>query len=73
MPEAGRRYREARDREPSRRAVAEAQIDRLLHMAMQHLELHRTEPPRRQRAGVLVVGAALSALLIGAAIWLVLR
>jgi len=45
LPEAGRRYREVRDRDPARREAAERHIDALLALAASSLEGLRS-PPR---------------------------
>ncbi|MEM7434601.1 MAG: hypothetical protein AAF436_05565 [Myxococcota bacterium] len=44
LPEAGKRYREVRERDPARREAAAAQIDKLLALATQRLEDTRVTP-----------------------------
>ena len=73
-PEAGRRYREVREKDPdpARRGVAEAQIDRLLSHAMLSLQALRTEPPRNLRPILFWIATALTLGMIGIVTWLVL-
>ena len=70
LPEAGRLYREVRETDPERRAMAEKQIDRLLTHAMQSLEAHRTEPPKRSPRTLLLVAILMMLGMIAAASWL---
>jgi hypothetical protein len=71
LPEAGRRYREVRDRDPSRRESAAAHIDRLLSLATRNLELTRSPPPdsasMRRRLFFVALGVCL--VLVGVALW----
>jgi hypothetical protein len=62
LPEAGRRYREVREADPSRAASAEAQIDALLAAAMIEMQAHRAPPPAAS-ARRWLTGAALVLLL----------
>jgi hypothetical protein len=70
LPDAGRRYREVRDRDPGRRAEAERQIDRVLAVALQQLELGRSAPPPARRLGLTIVAAVLSTVMIAGVLWL---
>lgn len=70
LPEAGRRYREVRDRDPERSEEAGRRIDELLTLATQRLQLHRTPPPvdrGRRRLFWLALGVSLC--LLVAALW----
>jgi hypothetical protein len=74
LPEAGRRYREAREgEEPERAKVAERQIDRLLTAAMKNLEPLRAEPPRRTRSALLLAAVLITLTLVGIALWAIPR
>ncbi|MFW5875207.1 MAG: hypothetical protein ACOCXM_00590 [Myxococcota bacterium] len=70
LPEAGRRYREVRERDPERSEEAQRRIDELLSLAAQRLQLQRT-PPRvdrgRRRLFWLALGVSLCLLLV--ALW----
>lgn len=70
LPDAGRLYREVRDRDETRRAVAEKQIDRLLTRAMQSLEAYRTEAPKRSPRTLLVIAVLMMLGMIAAVSWL---
>jgi hypothetical protein len=59
LPEAGRRYREIRDRDPSRRDAAAAHIDALLSAAMLEMQAHRSPPPMRHGKRWLTIVALL--------------
>ena len=74
LPDAGRRYREVREGDPDRADVAAAQIDRLLTLAMQGLEVLKTEPPRRSGKTVMfLVALGVSLALVVTALWSFLR
>ena len=74
LAEAGRRYREVREGDPARAEIAEAQIDRLLSMAMQNLEALKTEPQQRSGKTVMfLVALGVSLSLIVTALWTWLR
>jgi hypothetical protein len=75
LPEAGRRYREVRDRDPERSEDARQRIDRLLTLATRTLELTRTPPPdtRRTRSRLLLVALGLCLVMIGSVLWVWLR
>lgn len=70
LPDAGRLYREVRESDGERRAIAEKQIDRLLAHAMQSLEAHRTEPPKRSPRTLLLIAVLVMLGMIAAASWL---
>ena len=70
---AGRRYRQVQASDPERRALAEAQIDRILALAMERLAVEKTpaqRPELRQRVRWLAFAVGLG--LIGSAwiLWL---
>ena len=70
LPDAGRLYREVRETDAARRPVAQKQIDRLLAHAMQSLEAHRTEPPKRSPRALLLIAILTMLAMIAAASWL---
>lgn len=74
LPEAGKRYREIRDSDPSRRAEAQKRIEQLLAAAMARLEVERApRDDRSKRRLLFVVALALMLAMIGAAAWAVVR
>lgn len=74
LAEAGRRYREVRERDPERAEVATAQIDRLLGLAMQNLSALKTERnPRSAKNVMLLVAMGVSGAMIASALWALLR
>jgi hypothetical protein len=74
LAEAGRRYRDVREREPERAETAKAQIDRVLGLAMQGLSALKTEPaPRSARTKMLLIAMGVSGAMIATALWAVLR
>ena len=74
LPEAGRRYREVRERDPSRAESAEGHIDKLLALASQQLQDTRVVPSNSGHKRTLTWAAFLIMLiLMGAGVWLLLR
>ena len=74
LAEAGRRYRDVRERDPERAEAAKAQIDRVLGLAMQNLSALKTEPTARSaRTKVLLIAMGVSGAMIASALWAVLR
>ncbi len=74
LAEAGRRYREVRERDAGRAALAAAQIDRVLGLAMQSLAAIKTEPnPRSARTKLLLVAVGVSGAMIASALLALLR
>ena len=73
LSEAGRRYREVRDRSPDRRAAAEKQIERLLALAMQDLALTRSPAPADGKRVTTWLGVAVTLMLVCATTWALLR
>lgn len=74
LSEAGTRYRAIKESDPDRREVAEAQIDRLLGLAMQQLQVLKTEP--KQRSGkmvLLLIAVGVSGSIIATALMLLSR
>ena len=53
LAEAGKRYRAVKESDPERAEVATAQIDRLLGLAMQNLQVLKSEPRTRSGKQVL--------------------
>ncbi len=74
LSEAGRRYREIRDRDPARAEAAKAQIDRIVGLAVQSLAALKTEPRTRStKTKLLFVAMGMSGAIIATAIWALLR
>ena len=73
LADAGKRYRGARESDPARAERAKAQIDALFAIAMTRMsKVEKTEPPKtRRRLDFIAFG--ISAALIAAAIWSMLR
>ncbi|MEM8606718.1 MAG: hypothetical protein AAGF92_06410 [Myxococcota bacterium] len=74
LPEAGKRYREVRERDPERRDDAIAQIDKLLTLATQQLQDTRVPPSTREHKRTLqwvAFGVMMMLMAVGA--WLMLR
>ena len=74
LPEAGRRYREVRERDPSRSEAAEGHIEKLIVIATQQLQDTRVAPETSGHKRTLTWAAFLIMLiLMGAGAWLLLR
>ena len=74
LPEAGRRYREVRERDPSRAETAAQQIDRLLVLATQQLQDSRVVPATAGHTRTLRwVAFLVMMVLMGAGAWLLMR
>ena len=74
LPEAGRRYREVRDRDPGRREEASRRIDSLIALATQQLSDSRSKPPEAGTKRTLRWAAFLIMLiLMGSVVWLSLQ
>jgi hypothetical protein len=74
LGEAGRRYREVRERDPERAPTASAQIDRVLGLAMQSLSALKTDPsPRSAKTKMLLVAVGVSGAMIASAVLALLR
>ena len=74
LPEAGRRYREVRERDPERAQAAEGHIHKLLALATQQLQDTRVVPSGAGHKRTLTWAAFLIMLvLMGAGAWLLLR
>ena len=74
LPEAGKRYRQVRDTDPSRRPEAEAQIDRLIALATQQLQDSRVTRGTDEHKRPLTWAAFFIMLvLMGAGAWLLMR
>lgn len=74
LAEAGRRYREVRERDAARAEVAGAQIDRVLALAMENLSAIKSEPqPRGARTKLLLLAMGVSGAMIASALWALLR
>lgn len=74
LPEAGKRYREVRETDPSRREEAAKQIDRLLGLATQQLQDTRVTPATMEHKRALQwVAFAIMMGLMGVGAWLMMR
>lgn len=74
LADAGRRYREIREEDASRAARADAQIERVLAVAMLRLEALKTErAPRSAKTKVFLLALGMSGAMIASAIWALLR
>jgi len=72
LADAGRRYRAARERDPARAERVQMQIDALLVLAMKRMSVEQSAPPKaRRRLDFIAFG--ISAALIAAAIWSMMR
>jgi hypothetical protein len=68
LPDAGRLYREVRERDDLRRSTAEARIADLLSAATLELEAQRSEPPAgRSRRWLTLIGLLVMLALMAAA------
>ena len=70
---AGARYRATRDANPARRELAEAQIGKLLGLALASLGTLKSTPLPNARRWVNVLGVALALTLAALAAWALLR
>jgi len=74
LPEAGRRYRQVRERDPLRREVAERQIDNLIVLATQQLQDTRARPATTEhKRTVQWLAFAIMLSLMGVGAWLMMR
>ena len=74
LPDAGKRYREVRERDPERRQDAISQIDKLLALATQQLEDTRVPLSTTEHKRTLQwIAFAIMMLLMAAGTWLMLR
>lgn len=74
LADAGRRYREVREEDPSRADVADAQIERVLGLAMLRLDALKTErAPRSPKTRMFLLALGMSGAMIASAIWALLR
>ncbi len=72
LAEAGRRYRQVKESDPERRAMAEKQIDALLGLAMTRVKADKTEP-RKGRSRVEWIGIGLAVVLLSVALIQLMR
>ena len=74
LPEAGKRYREVRENDPSRREDAARQIDTLISLATQQLQDTRVKPPQIEHKRTLTWAAfSIMLVLMGMGVWLSMR
>jgi hypothetical protein len=74
LPEAGKRYREVRDTDPTRQDDAAKQIDTLIVLATQQLQDTRVEPAQTEHKRTLTWAAFFIMLtLMGAGLLLMMR
>ena len=71
--EAGRRYREVKETDPARRAVAERRIDEILGHAVAHALGARRVEPAVARSRLEWIALGVSTALIAAALWQMVR
>jgi hypothetical protein len=74
LAEAGRRYREVRERNPARAERAKKEIDRTLVRAMQNLSALETEPARQNtKLRMFLVALGMSGAFVASFLWALLR
>lgn len=74
LPDAGKRYREVRETDPSRSEEAAAHIDKLIVLATQQLQDTRVVPATTEHKRTLTWAAFfIMLLMMGAGVWLLLR
>lgn len=74
LGEAGKRYRAVKDADDERAPLAEAQIEKVLGLAMANLADLKTEPPKQGAKSIMfLIAFAVSATLIVSALWAMLR
>lgn len=73
LPDAAGRYRVIRDHQSDRSEVASRQIDRIMALAMQSLELHRSPPPKERPRWLNVAAVAVTAALVMASLYYLLN
>jgi hypothetical protein len=72
LPDAGRRYRAVREKDPERAERAKAQVDALFGIAMTRMKVEKSEPPKvRRRLDFIAFGISMA--LIAAALWSMLH
>jgi hypothetical protein len=70
---AGKRYRDAKDADPARGPIADQQIDRILGLAMAQMKAIEKTEPGKGRSKVEWIAFGVSAALIAAALYQLLR
>ena len=73
LAEAGKRYRAVKESDAERRAEAERRIDEILARAMAHMKLVEQREPTKARSRVEWVALGVSAALIAAALYQLVR
>ena len=74
LPEAGRRYREVRDRDPRRSEEASKRIESLIALASQQLSNNRSQPATaRTKRTLRWVAFLIMLILMGSVVWLSLH
>ncbi len=74
LPDAGKRYREVRENDPSRRDKAARQIDKLIALATQQLQDTRVGPaPMEPKRTLQWVAFAIMLGLMGVGAWFMMR
>ena len=73
LAEAGRRYREVKEHDPARRADAEKRIDEILGRAMARMKIIEQSEPKPSRSKLEWVAFGVSAALIAAALYQLVR
>ena len=70
---AGKRYREVKEKDPARAPIASQQIDRILGLAMAQMKALEKTEPAKGRSKVEWIALGVSAALIAAALFQLLR
>jgi hypothetical protein len=73
LAEAGRRYREIKEREPARRAIAERRIEEILGKAIAEMKVLERSEPGVARSRLEWIGLGVSVALIAAALFQLVR
>lgn len=73
LGEAGRRYREIKEREPLRRAVADRRIEEILGKAITQMKVIERSEPGVARSRLEWIGLGISVALITAALYQLVR
>jgi hypothetical protein len=74
LPDAGKRYREVRETDPTRRDHAARQIDALIALATKQLQDTRVRPTSAEHKRTLTWAAFfIMLLLMGAGVWFLMR
>lgn len=73
LAEAGRRYREVKEREPARSDVADRRIGEILAKAIAQMKVMERSEPAKARSRLEWIALGVSTALIAAALWQLVR